>query len=143
MSSEPGKDLLRRISGHQNVGRTSQRDPLADERLERSGLRTAVWPFSAPAGILGALDCGTCTGRDKAESPEDAPRLMRRKVGPIEPGDTTEHLLRWEASPTHDDVMLSDGIWELPHQLTLDGTMFELELLSSNCERGHILNCIL
>jgi hypothetical protein len=142
VSSKPGQNLLRSVCRNENLRRPGERDPAANERLERSGLPSALRP-SSWASTSGSWLGGGRPRRDEAKPPEDPPRLMGREISPVESGQAAEHLLRRKPPSGHDYIVLPHRIWKLALQYVLDVPRLELELQSCNSETRHVPKCIL
>lgn len=129
MTFQPGQYLLGGVGRNQDV-ESSLGHPLSGEGAKHVGLSATVWTHAR--GRFGGLGLGTSSAYGEAEAIEDAPSLMGGEVGPIEPGNETDYLLRRITAAAHHDEVIRDRVRQDVFQRPGDLIRLEIEPVPSD-----------
>jgi len=127
---EPGENLLWAVGRHEHL-EPPLRHPLRDEGPKQVGLQAAVGALATRPGSSG-LGVDTATADGEPQTAQDASGLMGGEVRSIQPSDEADDLLRWIATPIHNDVVIREGFGQRASRDPADLGGFELEAVVSN-----------
>lgn len=116
VSLEPCQDGLRRVRGDHDL-KSALGDPSPNEGTKKIGLTTAMGP--GPVRNI-APGLAAPPPHRETQSTEDATRLMRVEVRPVQARHKTDHLLRRKTLAGHNDVVVIQRLRHLTRKSPLD-----------------------